>query len=220
MDSGTPVAIITGASSGLGYIVARKLESLHWNLALCARHVESIKFKSEQTLIKSVDVSFEYESRDFIQEIFNRFGRIDALLNDAGYCHQLAPIEDIPVKVFQRTFAVNAYGPFYFMKYVIPIMKQQRHGVIINVASSSGIRPNPRLAAYSASKAALLALTEAVAKDLKGTGVNCYSITPSAMNTRMREEVVGDAEYQQDPEVVAREVVTMIVRGENNVLVE
>jgi meso-butanediol dehydrogenase / (S,S)-butanediol dehydrogenase / diacetyl reductase len=217
MDSGTPVALITGSSRGLGYLVARKLESFNWNLALCARNIESLKFKEQHTLIQSVDVSLEYEARAFVEATLNKFGRIDGLINDAGYCHQLSSFDNIPARIFQKSFAVNVYGPFYFMKYVIPIMKRQNSGVIINVASSAGIHPNPKLAAYSASKAALIAFTEAVQKDLKGTGINCYYIAPIGMNTPMRDEVVGDAELQQDPEIVARQIITMMVRGKDEV---
>jgi len=207
------VAIISGASRGLGAITSAKLNTLNWNLGLCARTHPGID--GGNVLAKIVDVSYEHEVKQFVEDVYRKFGRIDALVNDAGFRHPMMYLEQMSKQIFQRSFNVNVLGPFYFMREVIPIMRKQNSGIIINVSSNAGINPNSKLPAYSASKAALISLTKAVEKELSETNIKCTFITPGAMNTRMRQEVVGDAELHESPDRIADEIVEMIV-GELN----
>lgn len=208
------VAIVTGASRGLGYTIAGKLNQDGWNLGVCAREAPDIKGLTTLNSIRAgLDVSHLSHVRQFIQKVNYTFGKIDVLINNAAYCHPLKDIEDITIREAKETVETNILGPFYFIHEIIPYMKIQKHGLIINIGSRSGNHPNSGLSLYSASKGALIVLSDAVSKQLDGTNIHCKSISPGPMKTKMREDIVGDSIEQPDPSEIASVVIGMI-RGE------
>lgn len=206
------VAVITGASSGLGLLMAIKLHKKGYKIYTCSRN--NAKNMDVDFLSENVDVRNEMQVKDFIDMVMRRFGRIDILVNNAGYAYPKQAIEEATDEILYNSFETNVYGPFYFIRKVIPIMKKQGKGAIINIASKAAVYVNPSLALYSASKSALVALTQAIAKELRSLDMDiyCISVSPAGLNTKMREVVYGkeDAEKQMDPQTVADMIVKII----------
>jgi short-subunit dehydrogenase len=116
---------------------------------------------------------------------------------------------------FMNVFQTNVYGPFHIMRSVIPAMVKRNKGTIINIASKSAIYPVPGLAVYSASKSALVALTQAAAKELRNTKVVCLAVCPAGMRGSMRAAVYGDenSKEQQSTQRVANIVSEIAISG-------
>ena len=148
-----------------------------------------------------------------MDDVLREAGRIDVLVNNAGAIYPNTPLlENTMDEDLFDCLQTHVRGPFLMMKKVIPVMRKQNSGVIVNIASKSAVYAVPGLAAYSASKAALVVLTQAAAKELRETDVLCVAVCPAGMNTYAREKAYGreDAQRQMDPQRVA-DVVTRIV---------
>lgn len=191
------VAIVTGAAGGLGSKIVESLRSTDYEI-LPVEH--------------NIDLSTKTGCQ-VVHNIWSRcFDRLDLLVNCAAICHPIMPTEKI--RTIKDIFATNVFSMFYLLQWVIPIMKKQGFGTIINVGSYAGRRAVPNLAAYSASKFAVRGLTEAVAKEL-GDGIKCISISPGGMNTPMRKKLFGeeDAIKQLDPSIVANVIADIVTNG-------
>jgi NAD(P)-dependent dehydrogenase (short-subunit alcohol dehydrogenase family) len=196
-------AIVTGASKGLGRLIAQRLSDERYRVVECSRSSPN-----------PVDVRDPAQVRRFITGVRAKPGRIDVVVNNAGYVPPLGPLSLTKDEVLVNAFQTNTFGPFYIMRSIIPIMTKQGGGIIVNIASKAAIYTVPRLGVYSASKAALVSLTEAAAKELKNTNVFCVAVCPSGMRSRMRSSVYGqrDADRQQSPLRVANLVTEIIKR--------
>jgi 3-oxoacyl-[acyl-carrier protein] reductase len=218
------VIVITGASRGLGLALAKQFiasgdtvfgisrTQKYWSAA--KKFVPSDRFK-----LLSRDISSEKTVKQVLAGIMRRAGRIDLLINNAGYAAPLAPVEKISLKEFREHFKQNLDTAFLMCKYALPIMKKQPRGLIINISSMAGTRAVPRLVAYSAAKAGVLALSQAIAKENPLSGLRCVTVCPGGMNTAIRRGLFGleDAERQQTPEFVAG-IILQIVEGKIEVL--
>lgn len=207
------VAMVSGASRGLGHLLAREFVRNGYALAACARSPRPPDL--DECLYSQVDVGDPPLVDHFVRDALRRFGRIDVLVNDAGFANPPAPIEATDDDVVGQCFATNVLGPAAFLKRVVPVMvRQPEGGVIISIASRAGVTPVPGLAAYSASKTALVALTLAVAKEVAESRILCVSVCPAGMNTEMRASVYGkgDADRQMDPRLVVDLVMELATR--------
>jgi NAD(P)-dependent dehydrogenase (short-subunit alcohol dehydrogenase family) len=218
------IIVITGASRGLGLALAKRFVDLgdtvfgisrtrkYWSAAKKA--VPSDRFK-----LLSGDITSEKTVKTLLAGIKRRAGRIDILINNAGYCAPLAPLEEVSLKEFREHFKQNLDTAFLMCKYAIPVMKKQKDALIMNVSSMAGTRAVPRLVSYSAAKFGVLALSQAIAKENSETGLSCITVCPGGMNTEMRRELFGteDAVRQQTPEFVA-DIMIQIVEGKIAVL--
>ncbi len=208
------VVVITGASRGLGAAFAEALAAEGAKVVTCARDkagltavCKKIEKKGGSCSSHVVDVTSAAEVSGFVSKVIKLHGRIDVLVNNAGAVHKFSPVEKISEEEYVACMRTNVDSIFYFLKAVIPHMKKHNSGVIVNVSSGAGKRAHANLSVYAASKFAVEAFTQAVARELEGEGsaVGCISLCPSGINTGMRTAVFGkeDAEKQQSPESVA-----------------
>lgn len=207
------VAVVTGASRGLGRRVAADLVESGFTVAANARSRE--RPGVGEGFYRAFDVADAASVDRFIQETISRWGRIDVLVNNAGYANAATPISETGDDVVEKCFEINVVGPAAFMRRVLPVMAQQPGGgVVVNIASRAGVTPVPGLAAYSASKSALVSFTLAAAKEYAGSRVLCIALCPAGMNTEMRSAVYGaeDAAGQMSPERVSAVVVELALK--------
>jgi len=185
------VAIVTGASSGIGEATADLLEE---------RGARVVRF-SRST---SGDVSDEAD----VSLLFEKSGPCDILVNNAGSI-DVAPLHEMSTEAWDRTFAVNVRGAYLTCKYALKSMLVRRSGVIVNVASISGVvgpQKFPGFTAYCASKAALISLTESLAVEVKEHGIRVNCISPGSVDTKMWAEVSGGAPASMTPREIAEAI--------------
>ena len=195
------VAIVTGTSRGLGQLIESNLRDAGYHVFGCSTHGP-----------RAVDVRDRFQVSKFVADVLHEAGgRIDVLVNNAGVIYPSTPLETTMDEDLIDCLQTHVHGPFFMMKQVIPVMKAQKSGVIVNVASKSGVYTTPGLAAYSASKAALIALTQATAKELRETNILCVAVCPAAMNTYLRAKAFGReaAPLSMNPQRVADLVTTI-----------
>lgn len=179
------VAIITGASSGIGREAALALAREGAHTVLAARREEKLREVADairaiggDALIVRTDVGSQSQVEHLVEASIRRFGRIDILVNNAGY-GLFATVEDTTADDVRRIFDVNFLGAFYAIKTVLPIMRQQGRGHIINVSSVVGKRALPYSGAYCATKSALISLSESLRVELAGTGIDVSVVCPA-----------------------------------------
>jgi len=179
------VALVTGGASGIGAAVARRL------LAEGAR-VASLDLRAEApegVLALAGDISDSTQVDAAVARVEAEVGPIDVLVCSAGVPGESLPTVDVTDEEWRRVMAINADGVFYCNRGVIPGMVARGYGRIVNVASIAGKEGNPMAAAYSASKAAVIALTKAIGKDLARTGVLVNCVAPAVIDTPILEDV-------------------------------
>ncbi|MCH7605440.1 SDR family oxidoreductase [Patescibacteria group bacterium] len=215
------VVLITGASKGLGKALAETLAKEGIHVFICARDKSKLKGVCNSIIRNHgrceyfiVDVTKRKQVEKFVDTVYRSAGKIDILLNNAGTIHPKKFIENITDKEYESCMKTNINSVFYFMQKVIPLMKKQNEGMVINISSGAGKRGYGQLSVYSASKFAVQGLTQSVAWELRGTKVSCISVSPGGINTRMREKIFGkkDSASQQDPKVVAN-IIKKIIEG-------
>lgn len=183
------VAIITGASSGIGRETALALAREGVRTVLAARReqrlrqvVEAVSAMGGEALMVCTDVSVQSQVERLVQAGLSRFGRLDILVNNAGY-GLFATVDDTTTEDLCRIMAVNFMGAFYAIKAVLPIMRQQGYGHIINISSIVGKRALPYSGAYCATKSAMIALSESLRVELAGTGIEVSVVCPAGTAT-------------------------------------
>jgi short-subunit dehydrogenase len=178
------VVVITGASAGIGRETALLFAKAQCRLALAARRkdrldllAEEVKRIGGEALSVQTDVSDEKQVEQLIHETVTRFGRLDILINNAGF-GLFAKLEDTSAEELKTIFATNFLGTFYAIKAVLPVMQQQKAGHIINVSSVAGKRGFPLSGAYCATKFAMNGLTESLRTELRGSGIDVSLVMP------------------------------------------
>jgi NADP-dependent 3-hydroxy acid dehydrogenase YdfG len=218
---GSTVAI-TGASSGIGRECALAFAREGARLALAARRAdrllllaEAVRAAGSEALVMVTDVAEQEQVRRFVEAAVARFGRLDVLVNNAGFGVR-GRVEDTPAADYERLMRVNYLGTVYGCLAAVPIMRRQKRGVIINVSSIVGHRSLPGGAAYGASKAAQISLTESLRVELRGSGVRACSVHPIGTPTEFAEvaarESAGRSGGPMGPQQSARDVARAIVR--------
>lgn len=183
------IVVIAGASRGLGLELARGFARERANLVLLARNQNQLTEVGRELESTGVsvsvlvcDVTKEDEVRTTVASIVHDVGRIDVLVNVAGMI-QVGPVEHMNVDDFADAMAVHFWGPLYLMREVIPHMKHQRRGRIVNIASIGGKVAVPHLLPYAASKFALVGLSEAMRTELVKDGIYVTTVSPGLMRT-------------------------------------
>lgn len=194
------VAVVTGASSGLGADAARAYAEYGADVALLARRkdrLESLAAEIEKTgrqaLPVACDVSDEESVKAAVEKVIARFGRVDILLNDAGVAVP-GTVEQIAEEDWDRAMAINVKGMYLMCKYIVPHMRKQKYGKIVNIASVNAVigDKNPQLArhVYNASKAAVRGLTTGMAASYGPDNITVNSIGPGLFESEMTENTL------------------------------
>jgi 3-oxoacyl-[acyl-carrier protein] reductase len=187
------VCIITGASSGIGRESAILFAGEGSKIVVS--DIDDAGGGETEALFLHADVSSGPEVGNMIRKTKEKFGRIDIILNSAGIIQKPVPVEDLDEVVWDRIFEVNVKGIFLMAKFAVPVMKEAGKGVIINVASISGVRPRLNRLAYASSKAAAIHLTKALALELARFNIRVNAINPVSVDTPMLAKL-----YPQSPE--------------------
>lgn len=192
------VGVITGAGSGIGRASALAFAeegacvlAADVNAAGADETAEQVRAAGGDADACQVDVTNAEQVEAMVQRAVDRFGRIDVLFNNAGLPQAFTPFEESTDALYDRIMDVNVRGVFYGCRAAIPRMKAQGGGVILNTASTAGIRPRPGLAVYNASKAAVITLTKTLAVELAPHRIRVVSICPVATDTPMLPSFIG-----------------------------
>lgn len=195
-------AIITGANQGLGKVCARAYLDAGASLVICARNEELLKAtydefshhidsKTQQLNWLPIDVSRADEVERLVDFALEKNPRIDILVNNAGVYGPKGCIEDVDWEEWTRSIEINLYGPILMCRALLPHFKANKAGKIINMSGGGATAPLPRLSAYAAAKAALVRLTETMAHETLGLGIDVNAIAPGALNTRLLDEIIA-----------------------------
>jgi 3-oxoacyl-[acyl-carrier protein] reductase len=206
------VAIVTGAASGFGEGIARRYCAEGARVLLADLNGETAELIAKDlrqgghdAVAVAVDVSVDAEVRGAVDTAVKRWGRVDIMVNNAGIAQAPTAIEDATDELFHQLAAVNMYGVFAGCRAVVPVMKAQGQGVIINTASTAAVRPRPLLNLYNASKAFVLNLTKTLALELAPHQIRVNAINPVMGDTGMLKVFTGEEsmDNRQRAEVVS-----------------
>ena len=196
------VVLITGASSGMGEAAAKYLANLGASVILGARRADKIEMLSKEindnggkSLAIAVDVTKRDQVTQFVDAAVRRFGRVDVILNNAGIM-PLSPIDRLNVDEWDTMIDVNIKGVLNGIAAVLPYMKEQKSGQIINTSSVAGHKIFGGSAVYSATKFAVRALTEGLRMEVKPYNIRTTIVCPGAVKTELLEHIT-EADIQQ-----------------------
>ena len=216
-------AFITGATSGIGKATAQQLAKQGYNLIICGRRLEKL-IEIKELLSKLVQVeTLQFDVRNQpdvahkINSLSDQWKNIDVLVNNAGNAHGLSPIQDGDVADWNAMIDGNVKGLLYVSKAIIPLMKNQQSGHIINISSVAGKQTYENGAVYCASKKAVEAISEGMRLDLTRFGIKITNIAPGAVETEFSEvRFKGDQDkatkvYENYEPLIANDIADFIV---------
>ena len=188
------IAIVTGASRGIGWEIALGFADEGADIAVCARDesrlkqlISKIEQHGRRAIAVRADVSKETDVQRLVDRTMEAYGRIDVLCNNAGVAHRGGVDELDPAK-WDEVIAVNLRGPFLCSRAVLPHMKRQNYGRIVDVSSGAAVNCSPGFAAYNASKAALNSLSRTLANEVTGYNILVNAMSPGSLKTDMNPE--------------------------------
>ncbi|MED4224784.1 SDR family oxidoreductase [Neobacillus cucumis] len=192
------VVLITGAAGGIGIAAAKAFAKEGAKLALVDLSKEALEkaassIEAKEILLLSADVSKEEEVKRYVEDTKNAYGKIDVFINNAGINGKFANLDEQTVNNFQAVFGVNVLGAFLGLKYVLPVMKEQRSGAVVNTASNGGLLGAPGMGLYVASKHAVLGLNKTAALEVADYGVRVNAVCPSGVDTQMMKSIETNA---------------------------
>ncbi len=201
MTLASETVLITGAGGGIGEAVAHAFARAGANLALVSRTAPEIERVARETsargvtsLAFSADVSRRAEAAHAVAAAQEKFGRLDVLVNAAGIYGPIGPLVENDLDEWARAVEINLLGTVYSIHAALPTMLACRKGVILNLSGGGAVSPFPCFSAYSASKAAVVRLTETLAEELRASGIRVNAIAPGAVNTRLLDQVLAARE--------------------------
>lgn len=222
------VALITGAASGIGKGIAfafakegAKLMIVDKNLERSQKTAAEIQAFGGEALPLEADVTDESAMVNAIQSGLNHFGKIDILVNNAGFQH-VSPIEAFPTEMFEALVKVMLTAPFMAIKHVLPIMREQNYGRILNIASINGLIGFAGKAGYNSAKHGLIGLTKVAALEAAEDGITVNALCPGYVDTPLVQNQLGDLAAQRHVslEKVLEEVIYPLVPQKKLIQVE
>jgi 3-oxoacyl-[acyl-carrier protein] reductase len=205
--------IVTGGGSGFGEGIVRKFAAEGARVLVADRDEAAARRVADAVGAHAlrVDVAVGVDARAMIEAAYQRFGRLDVLVNNAGIGHKPQPLESLPEDEFDRIAAVNMKAIYLAAREVVPRMAAQApgahgiRGVILNMASTAGVSPRPRLAWYNASKGWVITATRAMAVELAPRGIRVVALNPVAGETPLLATFMGE----DTPEIRAKFLATI-----------
>jgi NAD(P)-dependent dehydrogenase (short-subunit alcohol dehydrogenase family) len=205
-------AIITGASQGLGAHIAHRFVAAGANVMLCARDSKALQSLTDELRAKATpeqkiafhacDITHEKSPGELVAATLKQIGSLHVLVNNAGIWGPKGEVEENDWSEWVYTVQINLLASVMMCREVLPAMKQQGYGKIIQLSGGGATKPMPRTSAYAATKAAVVRFAETLAEEVRGSGITVNAIAPGAMNTRMLDEMLatgpeklGEAHY-------------------------
>ncbi|EKF51672.1 SDR family NAD(P)-dependent oxidoreductase [Lactococcus garvieae] len=186
------IVVITGASNGMGYEAAKTFAQRGWQVYAGARRVEKIPTEGGITSLK-LDVTDSESNHAFIQGVLDKTGRIDVLINNAGY-GEYGPAEEIPMENVRKQFETNFFGAVELTQLVLPIMRQQKFGRIVNISSIGGDVYMPLGAFYHATKAAMQQWSDVLDTEVRAFGIRSIVVQPGGTASNWSSIAMENAE--------------------------
>lgn len=200
-------SIVTGGGSGFGAGIARKFAAEGARVVVADINMDAAQIIAEEIggIAIQANVADGESVSNLIDQTHQQFGAIDVVVNNAGVTHLPALMEDVSEEDFDRVLAVNCKSIYLMSRKVVPLMKQAGRGVIVNVASTAGVSPRPRLNWYNASKGWLITATKAMAVELAPFGIRVNALSPVAGETPLLKSFLGE----DTPEMRAKFLATI-----------
>ena len=219
---GKQVVLITGASRGIGRAIAIEFAKQHWITVICARNYTALSTVAEEiTQVGGTQCLFRsFDIRDSITplaiEIMEQYGRIDALINNAGMSLK-KPFNDMDRWALEEIIETNLTAPMWLTRTILPYLQKQEQAWIVNVLSSAAKFGFPQMVAYCVSKHGLLGFTQALAAELENTNVKVVGVCPARVDTEMHRKIFPEV-YEarllrhtiMAPEIVAKRIVQIV----------
>ena len=187
------IIVITGAASGFGKGIAKKFSDEGARLILVDINLNLLK-KVSKNLSQDyfmADVSNSKQFESLAKYVYSKYKIVDIVVNNAGITHKPKPMEDVTEKEFEKVFNVNAKSVYFCGKYFVPKMKKFKKGAILNVASTAGLSPRPKLNWYNASKGWMITATKTMAVELAPYKVRVNALAPVAGKTPLLKSFMG-----------------------------
>ena len=189
-------AIVTGGASGFGAGIARKFVAEGARVVIADLNTdlahELAEELGEAAKVCTTNVAKAADVDAMTQAALDHGGRIDILVNNAGVTHLPGPMDEVSEEDFDRILAVNIKAVYLAAQKIVPLMKAQKSGAILNVASTAGVSPRPRLSWYNASKGWMITATKAMAVELAPDGVRVNALNPVAGETPLLKTFMGE----------------------------
>ncbi len=189
LDLNGRISVVTGGSSGIGEATVQRMLSSGAKVAVWDMNIPSTNYDQDSFIFIKTNVSDETSIANATTKTLERFARVDSLVNSAGVAGINAPVDEYPIDEWKRVIDINLHGTFLTCRALVPHMKDNGYGRIVNLSSVAGKEGNPTASAYSAAKAGVIALTRSLGKELATSGVLVNAVTPTTVNTPILAQV-------------------------------
>lgn len=204
LDLSNKVALVTGGSKGIGKGIAQSLVQEGCNVSMCARHekelnetARALEGKDNRVLPIVADLTVGKDIQKVVDKTLDEFGKVDILVNNAGTVGNPGTLERIAIQDWRDLFELNLFAVVSLTKKVLPIMKRQKWGRIINISSENGEQPYPDMIHYSASKGALNNFSKALSKQYADDGILVNTVSPAFIETPLVNDMMQQAADEQ-----------------------